>query len=115
MENWLTKRVHLTPEKTALVFKQKKWSFAELQVEVNQRAKRLLTLSYPEGSRIGVLGSNSPELYFTILALQQMGHTIVFLNLLMLLLLEYYIKLLLLGKLNSFLFIYKNVAIVFNR
>ncbi|WP_317914511.1 o-succinylbenzoate--CoA ligase [Carnobacterium maltaromaticum] len=80
MENWLTKRVHLTPEKTALVFKQKKWSFAELQVEVNQRAKRLLTLSYPEGSRIGVLGSNSPELYFTILALQQMGHTIVFLN-----------------------------------
>lgn len=52
MENWLTKRVHLTPEKTALVFKQKKWSFAELQVEVNQRAKRLLTLSYPEEAEL---------------------------------------------------------------
>lgn len=80
MENWLTKRVLLTPKQTALVYQGESWSFQELQEEVFHRMHQLNSLALSKKARIAVLGSNSAELFFLIHALQQLGHPIVFLN-----------------------------------
>lgn len=80
MENWLTKRVLLSPHQTALVFENKNLTFKELQQVVFETAAKLQTLGIDETMKVAVLGKNNTALYFLILALQQVGATIVFLN-----------------------------------
>ncbi|MGX7418161.1 o-succinylbenzoate--CoA ligase [Carnobacterium gallinarum] len=80
MENWLTKRVLLSPNQKALVYQEQSWTFSELQKEVLKVASQLNQLDVLKKAPIAVLGGNSAKLYFLILALQQLGHPIVFLN-----------------------------------
>ncbi len=80
MENWLTKRVLLSPHKPALVFDNKTLTFGELQKDVLQTAAKLKTLGIEEMTKVAILGKNNATFYVLILALQQLGATIIFLN-----------------------------------
>ncbi|MEK3887680.1 o-succinylbenzoate--CoA ligase [Bacillus sp. FSL K6-3431] len=78
--NWLMQRAYLTPNRTGLVYDEKKWSFAEMQANVCLFAGKFASLSITAGMRIGILMKNNPETVWAIHALQQLGAEIVFLN-----------------------------------
>ncbi|WP_429971803.1 o-succinylbenzoate--CoA ligase [Fructilactobacillus sp. Tb1] len=80
MDNWLQKRVSLTPNRMALSYHTQSWNFAELQKEVQLVSQHLVGLDVQKLKRVAILGNNTPQLYFTILALQQLGIEIVFIN-----------------------------------
>ncbi|MFC6171598.1 o-succinylbenzoate--CoA ligase [Loigolactobacillus jiayinensis] len=78
MENWLSKRARLSPEKIAVRAGEQSLTFAELQQQVLQQAGRIQQLA-PSG-RIAVLTDNSLTGYVTILAVQQLDVAPVLLN-----------------------------------
>lgn len=80
MPNWLKQRAFLTPDRKALFFENKAWTFAELYNETLKKASVLSLSGIKEGSFCGVLGANRPETIFTIQALQQIGAVAVLLN-----------------------------------
>lgn len=80
MDNWLQKRVALTPNRKALAYHEQNWNFAELQQAVLNVCHHLVGQQVQMLPRVAVLGNNTPQLYFTILALQQLGSEIVFIN-----------------------------------
>ncbi|WP_095532844.1 o-succinylbenzoate--CoA ligase [Domibacillus mangrovi] len=80
MPNWLKQRAFLTPDRKALVFENKTWTFAELYNETLKKASLLSLSGIQEGHFCGVLAANRPEMIFTIQALQQIGAVAVLLN-----------------------------------
>ncbi|KRN78851.1 o-succinylbenzoate--CoA ligase [Fructilactobacillus lindneri] len=80
MDNWLQKRALLTPKRMALSFKQQSWNFTELKQQVIKVCNHLVGSNIQKLQRVAILGNNTPQLYFTILALQQLGIEIVFIN-----------------------------------
>jgi O-succinylbenzoic acid--CoA ligase len=80
MPNWLKQRAFLTPERKALVFENKTWTFAELYSETLKKASALSMSGIKEGDFCGVLAANHPKTIFTIQALQQIGAIAVMLN-----------------------------------
>ncbi|WP_125567010.1 o-succinylbenzoate--CoA ligase [Companilactobacillus insicii] len=79
MENWLTKRAKLDPNKIALIIEHSDFTFSELNSTVQLCAKKLHNYIH-EGDRAALFISNSFNGYIAILALQQIGAEIVFLN-----------------------------------
>ncbi|MDA5386738.1 o-succinylbenzoate--CoA ligase [Loigolactobacillus backii] len=79
MENWLTKRVLLSPKQTAVVFEGQERTFQELEQDVQKWAKHLAGLEHLP-KRVAVLTENNLTGYEIILALQQLGCTLVLLN-----------------------------------
>ncbi|USS93249.1 o-succinylbenzoate--CoA ligase [Fructilactobacillus ixorae] len=79
MDNWLQKRTQLTPHRLALSFHEQRWTFFELQRQVNGLCT-ILRPQLPPAGRVAILGDNTPELYFGMLALHQLGLPIVCLN-----------------------------------
>lgn len=65
---------------TALVFEERRWSWAELDAEVDAWCARLLEFGVGAGSRFAVLSTNRPEVVFLIHAAWRMGAVIVPLN-----------------------------------
>ena len=80
MENWLNKRAQLSPQKTAIVYQGQRFSFAQVAQKVHQQAQLLQGLNIKNQDRVAIFGTNSLETYYNILALQQLGAIIVFLN-----------------------------------
>lgn len=80
MENWLTKRAHLTPNRVAVVAGQTSYTFSKLAQVVAQEAAGLQTNWPSQPKRVAVLTTNSLAGYVTILALQQLGIEMVLLN-----------------------------------
>lgn len=80
MPNWLKQRAFLTPDRSALVFNERKWTFSQLFDETCRTADRLYSAGIQKGDYCGVLAANQPETVFTIYALQQIGATAVMLN-----------------------------------
>ncbi|NVY96405.1 o-succinylbenzoate--CoA ligase [Lactobacillus sp. DCY120] len=80
MENWLTKRARLSPKQTALVYQGQKYTFQEVAQKARQLAKRLVSLGITQDSPVAILGFNSRTTYFNLLALQQLGARLIFLN-----------------------------------
>ncbi|MFD1318855.1 o-succinylbenzoate--CoA ligase [Loigolactobacillus zhaoyuanensis] len=78
MENWLTKRARLSPQRCAVRAGSYSLTFAQLQQQVLQQAGRIASLQ--ANGRIAVLTDNSLPGYLTILALQQLGVAPVLLN-----------------------------------
>ncbi|OMP67393.1 o-succinylbenzoate--CoA ligase [Domibacillus epiphyticus] len=78
--NWLKQRAFLTPERTALVFEQTSWTFAELYNETLKTASALRGSGIQKGGFCGILAGNRPETIFTIYALQQIGAVAILLN-----------------------------------
>lgn len=75
--NWLLQRAYLTPNRVGLVFKEEKWTFAEMADQIRNVAIRL---HIREGERVAVLLKNNPNAVWVIHALQQYGAETVFLN-----------------------------------
>ncbi len=67
-------------ENTALVFGDRRWSWTELDAEVEAWCARLRVLGVTAGSRFAVLSANRPEFVFLIHAAWRMGAVIVPLN-----------------------------------
>ncbi len=80
MENWLTKRAALSPNKVALIYQYTDFTFSELNSTVQLYASKLYNHDIRPGDRIGVFTGNSFNGYIATLALQQIGVQIVFLN-----------------------------------
>ncbi|WP_125762898.1 o-succinylbenzoate--CoA ligase [Companilactobacillus hulinensis] len=79
MENWLTKRAKLNPNKIALIIEHSDFTFGELNSTVQLCASKLHTKLH-QGQRAALFISNSFNGYILILALQQIGVEMVFLN-----------------------------------
>lgn len=61
------------PERTALVFKDRRWSFRELDRETSRLASGLRALGLKAGERVGVHLPNCPEFILTYYAAQKVG------------------------------------------
>src|SRR5699024_12827114 len=83
MENWLKKRVLLSPNKIAIQAGNTKLTFEEVSDRVAVLAVRLANKSRKE-MRVALLTNNTIDGYLMILTLQQLGCEIVFLNKLLL-------------------------------
>ncbi|MBW8349244.1 o-succinylbenzoate--CoA ligase [Bacillus sp. IITD106] len=78
--NWLLQRAYLTPERTALVFNERSWTFLEMKDRVYELVMRINGYSVSRHSRVAILVKNRPTTVFLIHALQSLGAEIVFLN-----------------------------------
>ncbi|AKP67268.1 o-succinylbenzoate--CoA ligase [Companilactobacillus ginsenosidimutans] len=80
MENWLTKRAALSPNKVALIYQYTDFTFAELNDTVQLYASKLFNDDIKAGDRVAIFTGNSFNGYIATLAVQQIGAEIVFLN-----------------------------------
>ena len=79
MENWLTKRAQLSPDRLAVQYQETKLTFAQMKEKVQRIATQLAQLAQNE-ERIAVITSNQLQGYLMILAVQQLGKTVVLIN-----------------------------------
>ena len=79
MENWLKKRVLLSPNKIAIQAGNTKLTFKEVSDRVAVLAARLAN-KFRKEMRVALLTNNTIDGYLMILSLQQLGCEIVFLN-----------------------------------
>ncbi|MCF6408897.1 o-succinylbenzoate--CoA ligase [Pseudalkalibacillus salsuginis] len=61
MKNWLSQRAFLTPDRTALVFENRDWTYRELNESVESIARKLLKRGLEKGQHIGFLMDNHPD------------------------------------------------------
>ncbi|PLR79473.1 o-succinylbenzoate--CoA ligase [Bacillus sp. V3-13] len=78
--NWLKKRADLTPDRTALYFSGKSYTFKELYIEALKTAAKIAGVKIETGSYVAVLLKNHPDTVFILLALQMRGIKTVILN-----------------------------------
>ncbi|MGK0550896.1 o-succinylbenzoate--CoA ligase [Enterococcus faecalis] len=77
---WLTTQVQKRPDAPAFYFQEESWTFLEVQREVNYWVTTYQTLLPATEKRVALFSKNSKELYFSILALWELGREILFLN-----------------------------------
>lgn len=78
--NLLMKRASLTPDRVALRFNEREWTFAELAEEVIDFAEKLHTKGIKKGMRIAILASSNPKLVVVLHGCMQLGCELVMLN-----------------------------------
>ncbi|QTD43352.1 o-succinylbenzoate--CoA ligase [Sporosarcina sp. Te-1] len=78
--NWLLQRAYLTPDRPALSFGEKQWTFCQLKEEAMKKAGQLLSSQLINGDRVALLGSSTPEMVFVIHACMLAGLEMVMLN-----------------------------------
>jgi len=61
----------------ALTFEGQRWSFAQLQTEVDRTARALLHLGMQPGDRVALWMPNRPEWLYTFFALAKIGAVVV--------------------------------------
>ena len=66
--NWLTKWALLTPDKPAVIFEGRSFSYRELNERTNRVAHLLQDMGVKEGDRAGVLLQNSNQYLETFFA-----------------------------------------------
>jgi fatty-acyl-CoA synthase len=76
----LTRRAALSGERTALIFREERWTYAELNRITNRVAYGLHALGVNPGDRVGFLGLNHPRFFFTLYATAKLGGIFVPLN-----------------------------------
>jgi fatty-acyl-CoA synthase len=76
----LTRRAALNPAHEALVFRDERWTYAELDRLTNQVAHGLHALGVNAGDRVGFLGLNHPRFFFTLFGAAKLGAILVPLN-----------------------------------
>lgn len=69
-----------SPDKTALLFKGQKWSYAQLDDQVNQVANGLQKEGLKKGDRVGLLMLNSPYFIINYFAIVRLGAIAVPIN-----------------------------------
>ncbi|MFC1580999.1 long-chain-fatty-acid--CoA ligase [Thermodesulfobacteriota bacterium] len=76
----LAQRALITPDREALIFKDRTFTFLELNQRSNQAANALLALGVKQGDRIGLLMFNCNEFVETYFAASKIGAVLVPLN-----------------------------------
>jgi acyl-CoA synthetase (AMP-forming)/AMP-acid ligase II len=76
----LEEQVHGHPDKLALTFKDRRWSYAEFASEVNRVANGLLKMGVQQGDRIAFVLPNCGEFLFAVFAATRIGAVFVPLN-----------------------------------
>ena len=78
--NLLLKRAHLSPDRIALRFEEKEWTFQQLYNEANEFAEKLHSKKILPGMRIAILSRYHAELVIAIHGFLQLGCELVMLN-----------------------------------
>ncbi|MFS0654454.1 o-succinylbenzoate--CoA ligase [Bacillus sp. 179-C3.3 HS] len=78
--NWLLHRADLTPDRVALIYGDKEWTFRELAIEVERLAIRLSHASLKKGQTVALLMHNHPQMVMFVHACFLIGVKIVLLN-----------------------------------
>ncbi|PZV17733.1 MAG: o-succinylbenzoate--CoA ligase [Pseudanabaena sp.] len=84
--NWLSQRSIQKKDAIALIFRSpvnqevERWTYAELEAEVNHWVERLQTLGIKSGDRVGLLHTNHPRYIMLVHALVACEAITVFLN-----------------------------------
>jgi len=73
-------RARRHPDKLALIFKNRRWSYAEFQREVDRVANGFLRMGVKRGDRIAFVLPNCAEFLFAVFAVTQIGAVFVPLN-----------------------------------
>ena len=76
----LSTRTKRHPDKLALIFKDRRWSYAEFQREVERVANGLLRMGVQKGDRIAFFLPNCAEFLFAVFAVTKIGAVFVPLN-----------------------------------
>ena len=73
MRHWFAQRAARTPERKALHFEGRTWTYAQMQGEIELCAARLAALGVNRGDRVAFLGLNQPMFFFSMFATAQLG------------------------------------------
>ena len=76
----LTRRATLSPDRTALIFRDETWTFDEFNRLTNRVAHGLHAGGTNPGDRVGFLGLNHPRFLFTLFGAAKLGAVFVPLN-----------------------------------
>ncbi len=68
------------PERKALRFEGRDWTYAEMQQAIEDCAARLAALGMAKGDRVAFLGLNQPMFFFAMFAAARLGAIFVPLN-----------------------------------
>jgi fatty-acyl-CoA synthase len=80
LANWFHERALRTPERKALHFEGRLWTYGEMQREIEDGAARLAALGIGKGDRLAFLGHNQPMFLFAMFAAARLGAIFVPLN-----------------------------------
>jgi fatty-acyl-CoA synthase len=80
LAHWFARRALRTPEREALRFEGRTWTFGEMQREIESCAARLAALGVAKGDRVAFLGLNQPMFLFAMFATTRLGGIFVPLN-----------------------------------
>lgn len=80
MQDWLAQRAARSPERVALLFRGRAWTFRELDVRVTEVAERLAGLGIRKNDRVAVLMRNSDLYVVLVHGLARIGAVLVPLN-----------------------------------
>ncbi len=78
--NWVTKWATLMPQKRAIIFEDRVFTYKELNDRINQTAQMLQELGVGKGDRVGVLLHNTYQIVEVFFALGKIGAILVPLN-----------------------------------
>ena len=73
-------RARRTPERKALRFEGRDWTYAQMQQAIEDCAARLAALGIGKGERVAFLGHNQPMFFFAMFASARLGAIFVPLN-----------------------------------
>lgn len=76
----LRKKAFLTPNRVAIVWNNREWTFGELNTEVNKLSNRFQDIGISRGQRIAVLTNNRAECSHILYSAAKMGAIAAFLN-----------------------------------
>ena len=80
LANWFRQRAARTPERSALHFEGERWTYEQMQQEIERCAARLQALGVARGDRVAFLGLNQPMFFFSMFATLRLGAIFVPLN-----------------------------------
>ena len=80
LASWFRERALRTPERKALHFEGRVWTYRQMQREVEGCAGRLAALDVAKGDRVAFLGHNQPMFLFAMFACARLGAIFVPLN-----------------------------------
>jgi fatty-acyl-CoA synthase len=80
LANWFAQRASRTPERKALHFEGRTWTYGQMQAAVADCAARLSALGLTKGERVAFLGLNQPMFFFSMFATARLGAIFVPLN-----------------------------------
>ena len=80
MPDWLAQRASVTPNRLALVCGERRWTYGELDANVQRMARKLATLGAGSGSLVATMLHNSEHVPFIVHSMSRLGSTLVPLN-----------------------------------